>query len=288
VAGWRVDNRELSQLLEVAWLIEGHDGQSTRAPIGLPEGYREPMQPSLVETVTARLAREGNPERAAQEKRYLKSDLAFLGATVPQIRRVVREIVSVDAVPDHDAVVRLVDALWERPVHECRMAAVHVLERHLRHLGAGDLPLVERLIRASMTWAYVDALAATVAGTIGAADATSGATFDRWARDPDFWVRRAALLSQLVHARSGASLDRFLAYADAMLDEREFFIRKAIGWVLREAGKRQPALVVDWLAPRTGRASGVTMREAVRRLPERDAERLMRAYRDRRAVAMGE
>jgi len=245
------------------------------------------MQSSLVEAVTARLAREGNPERAAQEKRYLKSELAFLGATVPQIRRAVREIVGADAVPDHDAVVRLAGALWERPVHECRMAAVHVLERHVRHLGTRDLPLVERLIRESRTWAYVDALAATVAGTIGAADAASGATFDRWARDPDFWLRRAALLSQLVHARSGASLDRFLGHADAMLDEREFFIRKAIGWVLREAGKRQPAVVVEWLAPRTGRASGVTMREAVRRLPEQDAERLMRAYRDRRATAPG-
>ena len=64
-----------------------------------------------------------------------------------------------------------------------------------------------------------------------------------------------------------------------MLDEREFFIRKAIGWVLREAGKRRAPEVIAWLAPRTGRASGVTMREAVRYLPNLDAARLMSAYR---------
>ena len=52
-----------------------------------------------------------------------------------------------------------------------------------------------------------------------------------------------------------------------MLEEREFFIRKAIGWVLREAGKRRPDDVAAWLAPRTDRASGVTMREAVKYLP---------------------
>jgi len=70
-----------------------------------------------------------------------------------------------------------------------------------------------------------------------------------------------------------------------MLVEREFFIRKAIGWVLREAGKRRPADVAAWLAPRTHRASGVTMREAVKYLPPEVGERLMAAYRERRPAA---
>jgi 3-methyladenine DNA glycosylase AlkD len=67
-----------------------------------------------------------------------------------------------------------------------------------------------------------------------------------------------------------------------MLAEREFFIRKAIGWVLREAGKRRPGEVVAWLGPRTDRASGVTVREAVKYLPAEDAERLLSAYRSKR------
>jgi 3-methyladenine DNA glycosylase AlkD len=67
-----------------------------------------------------------------------------------------------------------------------------------------------------------------------------------------------------------------------MLEEKEFFIRKAIGWVLREVGKRRPSEVSDWLAPRTHRASGVTMREATKYLPKPDGERLMQAYRERR------
>ena len=70
-----------------------------------------------------------------------------------------------------------------------------------------------------------------------------------------------------------------------MLDEKEFFIRKAIGWVLREAAKKRPTEVVAWLAPRTGRTSGVTIREAVKYLAEADRERLMTAYRERRPAA---
>ena len=105
---------------------------------------------------------------------------------------------------------------------------------------------------------------------------------DRWSSDDDFWIRRSALLAWLRPLRHGASLDRFLAYADGMLDEKEFFIRKAIGWVLREVGKRRPEEVSPWLAPRTHRASGVTMREATKYLPAADRERLMLAYREKR------
>ena len=77
-------------------------------------------------------------------------------------------------------------------------------------------------------------------------------------------------------------MDRFLARADRMLEEKEFFIRKAIGWVLREAGKKRPDEVAAWLAPRTDRASGVTMREAVKYLTPADADRLMAAYQEHR------
>jgi 3-methyladenine DNA glycosylase AlkD len=67
-----------------------------------------------------------------------------------------------------------------------------------------------------------------------------------------------------------------------MLAEKEFFIRKAIGWILRETAKRRPELVVGWLAPRTHRASGVTMREAVKPLPADVREQLLAAYREKR------
>ncbi len=81
--------------------------------------------------------------------------------------------------------------------------------------------------------------------------------------------------------KRGLPLDRFLGSADAMLDGREFFVRQAIGWVLREEGKRRPDEVVAWLRPRTHRASGVTVREAVEYVSADDREALMGAYRNR-------
>ena len=103
------------------------------------------------------------------------------------------------------------------------------------------------------------------------------ATLDRWATDGDFWLRRAALLALLLPLRrGGGDFERFGRYADGMLEEREFFIRKAIGWVLREVGKKRPELVAAWLAPRLGRASGLTVREAMKYLPPGRRETLPR------------
>jgi 3-methyladenine DNA glycosylase AlkD len=231
------------------------------------------------------LRTQGSPERAVQERRYLKSDLAFHGVTLPQIERAVRAFTVEHPVADRESLRDLAGALWSKPVHERRMAATMLLERHRTLLGPDDLPFLERLIRESRTWAYVDALAANVVGPVAAGSASAGEVLDRWAVDADFWIRRSALLSQLRPIRDGAPLDRFLRYAEAMLEEKEFFVRKAIGWVLREAGRRRPADVAAWLGPRTGRASGVTLREAVKYLPEADAARLMTAYRAKRPAS---
>jgi 3-methyladenine DNA glycosylase AlkD len=238
---------------------------------------------AVADRLEASIASLGTPERAIQEKRYLKSELDFLGATVWQIRVAVKAAEGGIGDLDHDRLLALADALWSTPVHERRMAAVFLLAHRSALLGVDDLPIIERLLRDSRTWALVDALAVDVVGAILAAD-VPGATIvlDRWAADADFWIRRSALLAWLRPLRAGGQLDRFLSYADAMLDEKEFFIRKAIGWVLREVGKRRPDKVADWLAPRTHRSSGVTLREAVRYLPDNQAERLTAAYRERR------
>jgi 3-methyladenine DNA glycosylase AlkD len=222
------------------------------------------------------LRRERKPERAAAEKAYLKSDLEFLGTGVPAIRSVVMAVKRQHPSLGRTGVVRLARALWAEPVHERRMAATILLEQFASALEAADLKFIERLIRESKTWAYVDELAIVVAGSIVERHAELLETLDRWSTDPDFWVRRSAMLALLRPAKRGGDFDRFARYADAMLEEKEFFIRKAIGWVLREVSKTRPELVAEWLRPRMHRASGITIREAVKYLPAAERERLLK------------
>lgn len=242
--------------------------------------------PTLVQRLDGELRAIGSPERAVTEKAYLKSDLEFLGTGFFEVGRRIKELMRAQPM-DHDTAVGLADALWNEPVFERRAAAVDVLSRREQALDAADLPLIERLIRESRTWALGDGLAGDVAGAIVARQpAECEETLDRWAADPDFWVRRSSMLAELKPLKAGAPFDRFARHADAMLEEREFFIRKAIGWVLRETAKRRPEEVIAWLAPRTGRASGVTMREAVRYLPETWSAGLLEAYKAKRPTAV--
>jgi 3-methyladenine DNA glycosylase AlkD len=220
----------------------------------------------VADELEARLRALGTPERAKRERRYLKSELQHRGATVWQIRREVRSLAKEHPELTHGELVALVEALWSKPVHERRLAAVFWLEAYPALLTPKDLPLRERLVRESKTWALVDGLAGDVLGALLVRDPGAAPKLDRWAKDADFWVRRSALLAQIEPLRAGASFARFGRYADAMLEEKEFFIRKAIGWVLRETGKTRPNEVFEWLAPRADRASGVTRREAVKYL----------------------
>jgi 3-methyladenine DNA glycosylase AlkD len=223
------------------------------------------MPPVTAADIEAALRAAGNPVRAEAERRYLKSTREHAGAGIPAVRRIAKSVGRLD----HDTLVDLVEQLWTQPLHESRAAAVELLTLHQKALGPSDFALVERLIRSSGTWALVDGLAANVAGALVERHPEAALELDRWATDPDFWIRRSALLALLVPLRRGeGDFERFVGYADAMLDEREFFVRKAIGWVLRDTGRKRPDLVFDWLLPRAARASGVTIRESVKYLAD--------------------
>jgi 3-methyladenine DNA glycosylase AlkD len=217
--------------------------------------------------LVAALRAKTDPARATQEKRYLKSDLEHFGVSAPVLRSIGKSFFRDHADASRKDVLGIVRSLWSHHIHEARALAVEMLIFYGRILESADLELVERLIRESKTWALVDTLAVNVAGDLVERFPDLAVTLDRWAADEDFWVRRSAMLALLKPLRRGdGDFDRFAGYADATLDEREFFIRKAIGWILREVSKKRPELVYDWLLPRATRASGVTVREAVKYL----------------------
>jgi 3-methyladenine DNA glycosylase AlkD len=253
-------------------------GPSAEDPSAASPSAGDPGVAGLCAEIERRLREAGTPARAVGAKAYLKSSMEFAGVTLPVIRRMVSDVTRGRSLSGKD-VRGLAEELWNRPLFECRVVALLLLTKHAGELRAGDAALVERLIREAGTWALVDDLAGKVMGSLVERYSELGATLDRWADDDDFWIRRSALLALLGPLRRGeGDFDRFGRYADSMLAEREFFIRKAIGWVLRDTARRRPELVADWLAPRAARASGVTMREAVKPLPPETARVLMAAY----------
>ena len=232
----------------------------------------------LVREIDEQLRRRGDPERARHDRTYLKSELVHYGASVPAVRAVAKEFASTYPTLEHDEVIALATALWAASVYEWRLTAVELLDVCSDRLGPADGPFIEHLLRDAGTWALVDGLAIHVVGRLVDRHHELDSMLDRWAADSEFWLRRAAMLALLVALRRGhGDFERFSRYADAMLDDREFFIRKAIGWVLRDTAKKRPDLVYRWLLARASRLSGVTIREAVKPLSPQQREAVLAA-----------
>ena len=235
--------------------------------------------------IRSRLEAAGNPARAISEANYLKSTIHHFGASVPAVRKVVKQWLREHPAMAHDDLVAVCDGLWAEPVHEMRLATVELVLARPKLFGPADLAWLEQLLRECGTWALLDALASDGVGRIVRDHPESASVLDRWLTDDDFWIRRSAVLALRPSLRVGAQSDRFLRYADALLPEREFFVRKAIGWVAREEGRRHPDIISMWLRenmdpPNPDRMNLVTLREAVKYLP--DGEELLAAYRQSR------
>lgn len=218
----------------------------------------------LVAALRTELQLAANPERAAQEKRYLKSDLQFWGCGLTAVRTTARSLRKLPRA----ALLTLCSDLWATDVHELHALAVVLLEQGAGQLEPEDLEWLCGLLRTSHTWAYVDSLAAHTAGNIVKRHPQTRAVLRQWATDEDVWIRRSALLGELVELRSGrGDFSHFEALAVPMLADKSFWIRKAIGWVLREVGRKRPELVRAFVAAHGPRMAPLTLREATRRLP---------------------
>ncbi len=217
----------------------------------------------------------GDPERAAQEKRYLKSPFQFYGVSVPRIRAVAKAFRRENRRISKESLWELSQALWQGDFHEERALAMVLLEEYRALLDYADMPSLQRMLRESVNWDQVDEISVHLVGPLLEKDGRVLEYLKRWSKDPNFWMRRAALLSQLLLFRDGKG-DKalFYSFADEMMEEKEFFVRKAIGWVLREMSKADPEEVFRFVAENRDRMSGVTLREATRRLPERMREQL--------------
>lgn len=222
---------------------------------------------AVADELAAELRTDASHDRAVNEKRYLKSDIEHYGVSVPVIRKLARRFAREQQNIAKSELRTLSTELWEREVYELRKLAVNILACRPDLIGGDDLNFIESLLRRSHTWALIDDLAMNVVSPVLESVDEAEKVRAKWLTDHDFWVRRTAMLALLPGLRRSADgWDEFSRYADAMLGEEEFFIRKAIGWVLREVSKHSPELVFSWVEPRARNASAVTMREAIKYL----------------------
>jgi 3-methyladenine DNA glycosylase AlkD len=226
----------------------------------------------LTAAVRAALSARADPTRAAQQQRYMKSSMPYHGLTTPQLRAALAPIWARLSLPGPGAWRAAVADLWDTAGHrEERYAAVGLLQlpRHrawVEHFDPATVALLRHLIVTGAWWDHVDAIAGRPVGDgLRARPDAWTPVLREWAHDPDLWLRRAAIICQLL-SREATDLELLTEAIEASSDDRDFFARKAIGWALRQHARTDPEWVRGFLASHAATLSPLSVREASKHL----------------------
>ncbi|MYT75735.1 MULTISPECIES: DNA alkylation repair protein [unclassified Streptomyces] len=218
---------------------------------------------TVLDRLTTVYPAAADPGRAARMRAYMKDVAPFLGLPSPERRELSRTVLRGTPSPDETALTALALRCWALPEREYAYFAVDCLRRHVRLLSPDFLPVARQLITTVPWWDTVDHLAAYVVGGLVAADPRLTAAMDAWVEDDDLWVARTALLHQLRY-RGATDADRLFAYCLRRAGHPNFFIRKAIGWALREYAKTDADAVRAFVAAHRDVLAPLSVREALK------------------------
>ncbi len=216
------------------------------------------------------LRSHADADAAKQMNAYLRCEeredaVRFVGVVKP-VRKELNRLLKADFAPaSPEAFEATVRALWHSPIREACMSGAEMCRFWPRHyFGARYLPLYAELIVESGWWDLADIIAAGVVPRVLVKERQAVTpVVNTWQAHPNVWMRRACILSQLF-SKDAADLDVLFANCRARMHEQEFFIRKAIGWGLREASKCFPAEVETFLVDNQAQLSGLSFREGAK------------------------
>jgi 3-methyladenine DNA glycosylase AlkD len=217
---------------------------------------------TYLDRLAGSLERSADPARATAMAAYMRNQFVFAGVGSTEQNRLARLARVGLGTPTEDDLTELVLALWDRPPREYQQIGAGEVRRNVKYCSAAFVGVVEALITTKSWWDTVDALAVHGAGVLVATHPSLRSEMDRWLASDDLWLRRAALLHQLLWRERTDAAWLFDA-CRRRAGERDFFIRKAIGWVLREYSKTDPEAVRSFVAANADLLSPLSRREAL-------------------------
>ncbi|MFD9259780.1 DNA alkylation repair protein [Streptomyces sp. NPDC059538] len=237
----------------------------------LPNDRRPPPVPesALADTLMERLPEAygaaADPVRARGMAAYMKDVAPFLGIPTPLRRELSKTVTKDTPKPAETDCAALALRCWLLPEREYHYFAVDYLRRHVACCSSGLLPVARHLIVTVPWWDTVDLLAAHTVGPLVAADPRLASVMDEWIEDENLWLARTALLHQL-RFKTATDSGRLFDHCRRRAGHPEFFLRKAIGWALREYAKTDPDAVRAFVEAERATLSPLSVREALKNL----------------------
>lgn len=214
------------------------------------------------------LAELADPVAAPQMQAYMKSAMPFRGVAKPARERLLRALVAAYPLADGEALNAATTELWDGAVYREERYLALALVGHRRYSGWPDLswvPVFGRWIVDGAWWDFTDEIASRRIGPLLREHPDElTPTLRRWSVHPDRWLRRTSVICQL-GAKEHTDLGLLTEAVEANIGDPDFFLRKGIGWALRQYARVDPGWVQEFVAAHPA-LSTLSRKEALRRL----------------------
>lgn len=221
------------------------------------------MARGLERELESAFAAHRDPERARVMSAYMRDLFPYYGIPAPQHRALAREVLARYDAPDEAELTRIVLSCWEHPEREWQYFACDLLVRYAPSASPRLLSTARKLITTKSWWDSVDSLATKTVGGLVRSHPQLVTTMDRWIGNKNIWLARTAILHQLSY-KQRTDATRLFDYCATRAADTEFFIRKAIGWALREYSKTDERAVRSFVRAHKNELSGLSKREALK------------------------
>ena len=219
-----------------------------------------------VQSVQTAFSSADNPKIAAPMSAYMKNHFPFHGITSQHRTELLKDLLSKENLPEHNDLPLICRQLWQLPQREYTYAALTLMTKFHKKLTPTDIPWLIDLVTQKSWWDSVDTLAGSVLSTlVNRLPDTLWPNFEPLISADNFWLNRTAIIVQL-KMRDKTDTDFLTAAILPHMHSKEFFLRKAIGWSLRQYARHNPQWVIDFVQQHQELLSGLSKREALKRL----------------------
>lgn len=206
--------------------------------------------------------KHADTEYAERMRAYMKNQFDYLGLASPLRKELAKAFYKNHGYPEIEEIEALVEKCWKLPFREYKYFAMELMVRMKKKVGHDSILLYERLITDQSWWDTIDLIAPSLVGHHFMEFPEERIDYiDKWVASDNIWLQRSSILFQLKY-KNKTDTNLLGSIILELVDSKEFFIRKAIGWALREYSKTDPAFVVRFV--QNQELSGLSQREALK------------------------
>ncbi len=223
------------------------------------------MRHNFVKELLVRLKDAQDIENAKKMQAYMKTEQFFYGVNSPTRRQIFKEVKKNFKIQAQEEYQKIILELWEGKSREEMYFALDVAENYKNFITLEAFPLFEKLVFTATNWDTLDWICSKLISPLILKNRDLEKILEVWSESENLWVRRASILAHLKH-REGTNTEFLSKIIFKLAHEKEFFIRKAIGWILREYSYSNPNWVIEFVKNHEEILSGLSKREALKRI----------------------